>query len=113
MTTFTSLPAFKQRLSSEHGLAACRSPLGPKHLARRSRTSPSDGSFVACCRHSRGAPLQGLLTAVPLEEAIHRLRSKWAGFFSSDDGGRASRNPRLARITERRSSLGPIPAAQV
>jgi hypothetical protein len=56
---------------------------------------------------------EDLLTAVPLEEAIERLRAKWAGFFSPGDSAKSARNPRLARITERRSSLGPIPEAQV
>lgn len=56
--------------------------------------------------------LQGLLTAVPLEEAVRALRSKWNGFFAADGAAKTARNPRLARITERCSSLGPIPEAE-
>ena len=55
---------------------------------------------------------QALLTAVPLEEAVQALRQKWAGFFAADGAAKSARNPRLARITQRRSSLGPIPEAE-
>lgn len=50
---------------------------------------------------------------MPLEEAVQRLRAKWGAYFTADHAAKLARNPRLARITERRSSLGPIPEAEV
>ena len=70
----------------------------------------------ACARSADSAlhrALQGLLTAVPLEEAVQALRQKWNSFFAADGAAKTARNPRLARITQRRSSLGPIPEAEV
>ena len=77
---------------------------------------PRAASHQSCrCerKRERAFLMQGLLTPVPLEEAVSRLRAKWDGFFSSESTRKAARNPRLSRITERRSSLGPIPEAQV
>mmetsp|Transcript_19840 Transcript_19840/g.59942 ORF Transcript_19840/g.59942 Transcript_19840/m.59942 type:complete len:665 (-) Transcript_19840:1314-3308(-) len=63
---------------------------------------------------------KGLLTAVSLEEAVAKLNAKWSGFFrrrrsslAASAEGATTRNTRLARITERRSSLGGIPESEV
>ena len=47
--------------------------------------------------------LQGVLTAAPLEEAVRILDRKWHAYFRSSEPW-SKRNPRLARITERRSN---------
>ena len=66
------------------------------------------------------AGVQGLLTAVPLEDAVAKLNSKWGGFFrrhtsslAASAEGEVTRNTRLARITERRTTVGAIPEAEV
>jgi hypothetical protein len=61
---------------------------------------------------------KGLVTAVPLEEAIQKLKRKWAGFFTqtstvADAGGQATRNTKLARVTLHRSAVQGIPDEQV
>lgn len=61
---------------------------------------------------------RGLVTAVPLEEAIQKLKRKWAGFFTqtstvADAGGQATRNTKLARVTLHRSAVQGIPDEQI
>lgn len=72
------------------------------------------------CTIRPGGWAQGLVTAVPLDEAIAKLKEKWAGFFTREITGLArqahgvkTRNSRLARIAQRCNSLHGISEEKV